>query len=162
MLLFRDPDSGRPFFEGVALEIDYDNLGAEAGSLDFERGMLDVASGFPAEVALFDPATFELIGIARIVVSDRFYRSFRDDLKHSQFLELAAILVVLARLFVGATPFYGQATTLVAVLFLGGVQLITLGIIGEYLGRIYDEVKGRPLYLVRETLGFEEGDEATS
>ena len=75
---------------------------------------------------------------------------------------LAAILVVFARLFMGATPFYGQATTLVAVLFLGGVQLITLGIIGEYLGRIYDEVKGRPLYLVRETLGFEEGGDGTS
>ncbi len=75
---------------------------------------------------------------------------------------LAAILVVFARLFVGATPFYGQATTLVAVLFLGGVQLITLGIIGEYLGRIYDEVKGRPLYLVRETLGFEEESDGTS
>ena len=56
----------------------------------------------------------------------------------------------------GASPFYGQATTLVTVLFLGGVQLITLGIIGEYLGRIYDEVKGRPLYLVREALGFDE------
>jgi dolichol-phosphate mannosyltransferase len=69
---------------------------------------------------------------------------------------LAALLVVYARLFMGATPFYGQATTLVAVLFLGGVQLITLGIIGEYLGRIYDEVKGRPLYIVREALGFDE------
>jgi dolichol-phosphate mannosyltransferase len=69
---------------------------------------------------------------------------------------VAALLVVFARLFMGTNPFYGQATTLVAVLFLGGVQLITLGIIGEYLGRIYDEVKGRPLYLVREALGFDE------
>ncbi len=50
----------------------------------------------------------------------------------------------------------GQTTTLVAVLFLGGVQLIFLGIIGEYLGRIYDEVKRRPLYIVAEELGFEE------
>ena len=69
---------------------------------------------------------------------------------------LAALAVVFARLFMGATPFFGQATTLVVVLFLGGVQLITLGIIGEYLGRIYDEVKGRPLYIVRETIGFDE------
>lgn len=42
----------------------------------------------------------------------------------------------------------GQATTLVAVLFLGGVQLISLGILGEYLGRVYDEVRVRPLYIV--------------
>lgn len=69
---------------------------------------------------------------------------------------VGALVVIYARLFMGAIPFYGQATTLVAVLFLGGVQLITLGIIGEYLGRIYDEVKGRPLYVVREALGFDE------
>jgi dolichol-phosphate mannosyltransferase len=45
----------------------------------------------------------------------------------------------------------GFATVLCVVLLLGGIQLITAGIIGEYVGRIYDEVKGRPLYLVRET-----------
>ena len=71
---------------------------------------------------------------------------------------LGAIGVVIARLFGDPDnqPFFGQATTLVMVLFLGGVQLISLGIIGEYLGRIYDEVKGRPMYVVNEAVGFEQ------
>jgi polyisoprenyl-phosphate glycosyltransferase len=67
---------------------------------------------------------------------------------------LGMLGVIMARLF-GNQAFFGQATTLVMVLFLGGIQLISLGIIGEYLGRIYDEVKGRPLYVVNEVVGFE-------
>ncbi len=69
----------------------------------------------------------------------------------------AIIAVVLLRLFGSGSPLLGQATTLVSVLFLGGVQLISLGIIGEYLGRIYDEVKGRPLYLIQDSWGVDEG-----
>lgn len=48
----------------------------------------------------------------------------------------------------------GWASIFTAVLFLGGVQLVTLGIVGEYVGRVYAEVKRRPLYVVAERLGF--------
>jgi dolichol-phosphate mannosyltransferase len=65
------------------------------------------------------------------------------------------VVVFLLRIF-RPDFFYGQASALVSVLFLGSVQLIFLGIIGEYLGRIYDEVKRRPLYIVAEELGFED------
>ncbi len=65
-------------------------------------------------------------------------------------VSILAIPVVIAMRLAGSQAFFGQATTLIAVLFLGGVQLISLGILGEYLGRLYDEAKGRPLYIVRQ------------
>jgi len=66
-------------------------------------------------------------------------------------LSIIAIPVVIILRLTGNRAFYGQASTLIAVLFLGGVQLISLGILGEYVGRVYDEVKGRPLYVISET-----------
>jgi len=63
---------------------------------------------------------------------------------------IVAIPVVILLRLTGSQAFIGQATTLIAVLFLGGVQLISLGILGEYIGRLYDEAKGRPLYILRE------------
>ncbi len=66
-------------------------------------------------------------------------------------LSILAIPVVVGMRISGSQEaFAGQATTLIAVLLLGGVQLISLGILGEYIGRLYDEAKGRPLYIVTE------------
>ncbi len=65
-------------------------------------------------------------------------------------VSILAIPVVIYMRILGSGAFFGQATTLIAVLFLGGVQLISLGILGEYIGRLYDEAKARPLYIVSE------------
>lgn len=67
----------------------------------------------------------------------------------SALISIIAIPIVIYGRLTGSQAFFGQATTLISVLFLGGVQLISLGIIGEYIGRMYDETKGRPLYIVR-------------
>ena len=65
--------------------------------------------------------------------------------------------VILWRLFGTHPPeLQGWATMVVGMLFLGGVQLISIGILGEYIGRIHNEVKGRPLYVVQERFGFPE------
>lgn len=65
----------------------------------------------------------------------------------------ASYLII--RTFLYGVDVPGYASIMVFVLFLGGVNLIGLGILGEYLGRVYEEVKGRPLYLVRDTYGLE-------
>lgn len=66
---------------------------------------------------------------------------------------LGIALVLYLRFFTTLTV-PGFSTIVITLLFLGGIQLISLGIIGEYLGRIYDEVKARPMYLIQEKLGF--------
>ena len=83
-------------------------------------------------------------------------------LKVSSYLGLfiALMAFVYALFLVVRTAIYGidlpgYASLMVVVLFLGGIQLITLGVIGEYLGRIYAETKGRPLYIVRDCYGVE-------
>lgn len=63
---------------------------------------------------------------------------------------------------IGLAPSPGFPTIVISVLFLGGIQLICLGILGEYIGRIYEEVKGRPLWILRDSAGIvAAGKEAT-
>ncbi len=69
-------------------------------------------------------------------------------------VSLVAFVVIVYTLYqkyFGIDTVPGWSSTMVSILFLGGVQLICLGIIGEYLGRIMDNVKQRPLYLIKET-----------
>ncbi|NEO19731.1 MAG: glycosyltransferase family 2 protein [Moorea sp. SIO1F2] len=73
---------------------------------------------------------------------------------------LMAGLVLYWRIFEPNSPVTGFATIMIAIFFLGAVQLVSIGILGEYVGRIYEEVKGRPLYVLSEVRGF--GSEGVS
>lgn len=76
------------------------------------------------------------------------------------FAFLYTVIIVTRTIFLGIdVP--GYASLLTVVLFLGGVQLIGLGVLGEYIGRIYTEVKDRPLYIVREAYGFDRENRAS-
>jgi glycosyltransferase involved in cell wall biosynthesis len=68
---------------------------------------------------------------------------------------IMAVWVVISTLAYG-TDVPGYATLVVSITFFAGVQLLSLGVIGEYIGRIFAEVKRRPLYIVGETIGFDE------
>lgn len=68
------------------------------------------------------------------------------------------IVIRLIRTLLYGVDIPGYESILIIMLFLGGMQLLTLGILGDYLGRVFNEVKGRPLYIVRSTHGFEDGD----
>jgi dolichol-phosphate mannosyltransferase len=66
------------------------------------------------------------------------------------------VVVVYWRLYRPQAPLIGYTIITAAIFFLAAVQLLCLGILGEYLGRVYDEVKGRPLFTLREVAGIED------
>jgi len=70
-------------------------------------------------------------------------------------LAFVYIVIRLLRTAVYGIDVPGYESIIVTILFLGGMQLLTLGIIGDYIGRVFNEVKGRPLYIVRTAYGFE-------
>jgi dolichol-phosphate mannosyltransferase len=66
---------------------------------------------------------------------------------------IGGLVVLYAKLFTDKA-ILGWASTIISILFVGGMVLLTLGIIGEYVGRIYEEVKNRPLYVIRDKIGL--------
>jgi dolichol-phosphate mannosyltransferase len=126
-------------------------LGFKQAAVPYDRN--DRAAGRPKQT------------LRRLVhyAMDAIFSFSNKPLRAATYLGLVVSLVAFAlALFYVVTfftmhkPLTGFTTTIVCVLFLGGVQLICVGILGEYVGRIYEEIKQRPLYVVRERVGFEE------
>jgi len=70
------------------------------------------------------------------------------------FFSLAVIVYVLVSKFTGHALTPGWASIMIVVTMLSGVQLIALGVVGEYIARIYEETKERPIYIVEEKINF--------
>lgn len=75
-------------------------------------------------------------------------------------LGVAGVVYALAARIFGGAWVSGEAGLAIAVLVLGGAQLVAVGVLGEYLGRVYGEVQRRPLYVVKERLGFPAADDS--
>ena len=96
LLLLRDPNTKSPFFKSVELQVDYDMVQADTGTLDLRRGAAS-RDGFPTEVAIYNPQTDELLAVARVQVSDRFFQQLESDLRRGLWTVLLggfALLVV--------------------------------------------------------------------
>ena len=126
-------------------------LGFKQGSVMYDRQ--DRAAGAPKQ-------TFrKLVHYAMDAIFSFSYRPLRWVTYLGLFVSsvtFAMSLFYLITFFAFHKPYGTGFTTLIlSILFLGGVQMIAIGIVGEYVGRIYEEIKQRPLYVVQETLGLE-------
>lgn len=126
-------------------------VGFRQTSIQFER-----SPRFAGEVKYtfrksFSLALNSLIAFSKIPLRLATYVGLLSAL----FAIVMAALVLYWRFYQPHSPLSGYAAIAVSIFFIGSVQLICIGILGEYIGRIYEEVKGRPLYTLAEIQGFE-------
>jgi dolichol-phosphate mannosyltransferase len=77
-------------------------------------------------------------------------------------LSFIVLVYSLLSKFIGTNVTRGWTSLMVAITFFCGVQMLSLGIVGEYISRIYDEIKGRPLYIVKDKINFDENEKTKS
>lgn len=73
---------------------------------------------------------------------------------------LLGLWAIIEKIWFPETTIQGWSSLLIVIVFMGGIQLITIGIVGEYIGRIYEEVKGRPLYIIHKKIDLKEIEDA--
>jgi dolichol-phosphate mannosyltransferase len=141
----------RPFVRGIRAWVGFRQIGVE-----YERDERQAG-----EISYTLPKLFALATDGIISFSTRPLRlATWMGLSVSVVALLGCVFTLFQRIFadqfaaIGLAPVPGYATIVMSILFLGGVQLICLGILGEYVGRIYENVKGRPQYVVGQTVGF--------
>lgn len=120
-------------------EIRYDQMERTAGQTKWKFGLLSPGNSL-INLAIDGFTSFTTLPLRFITLAGLL-------LNLAAFIYIAVLLVLLA---LGTSYFNGTNIIIVLILFLSGIQLISLGILGEYIGRIFMETKGRPLYLVQD------------
>jgi polyisoprenyl-phosphate glycosyltransferase len=126
--------------------IEYERAGRHSGEPAYNlRGMLKLAGN---GIVSFSSAPLRLIAIAGFTIAGLSF--------------VGAFVTACQRLATVIWPEFplavwpGFSTIVVTILFLGGIQLISIGVLGEYIGRIYEEVKQRPMFVVKQVIGFDD------
>ncbi|MFN2432963.1 MAG: glycosyltransferase family 2 protein [Gemmatimonadota bacterium] len=130
--------------------------GGRQTGIRFERGARHLGAPRQTPAKLLRLATDALFSFSYVPLRVATYAGFVTS-----GLAFVLLLVIVGVKLSTELAIPGWASVMSAVLFLGGVQLVTAGIIGEYIGRIFDEVKGRPYYVIERRTGFT-GEEATA
>lgn len=137
-------ESGR-FLRGII-----SNIGYERAILDFDEG---IRKGGDTKYALKNMIQFSVQAIISLsVVPLRLFTLL--GLAISILSILYSLWIIIEKLLYGIPP--GQASILVGIFFLGGVQLISIGVLGEYIAGIFQDVKNRPFYLIKEKINYDE------
>jgi len=126
------------------------NIGYERAILDFDEG---IRKGGETKYALKNMIQFSVQAIISLsVVPLRLFTLL--GLAISILSILYSLWIIIEKLLYGIPP--GQASILVGIFFLGGVQLISIGVLGEYIAGIFQDVKNRPFYLIKEKINYDE------
>lgn len=132
------------FMKGIYAWVGFKSIGVEFDVKKRAGGKSSWNFGSLAELAITGITSFSEIPL-------RFWGFIGLIISLISFLY--AVYIICETLFFGvSTP--GFATLIVAIMFLGGIQLLSIGILGEYIGRIFNEVKQRPLYILAKKIGF--------
>ena len=111
ILLFSDPESDSQIIESIELELDYDVLNAEKGTLDLKRGDVDCNDCFDIEIPLISTDSYELVGIAHFAVSTKFFRTLSNDIMNKLILEAAIALLLLTMVWIAVLFLIKQLQT---------------------------------------------------
>lgn len=148
-ILRQMPERNR-FVRGLRSWVGFEQIGVE-----YERGKRYEGKSKYTLKALVSLATNGFVSFSKLPLRVAIYAGVLVSI----LAFLAGLAIVILRLLTAIEP-QGWTSLIVVVLFLGGIQLITVGIVGEYVGRVYDEVRQRPSYIVRDWIGSDNGKEA--